>query len=105
MANSINVTPEKLRQTSGEFATIKGSVQAETNRMMSIVNELNGVIWTGEARTAYTSKFSGLQADMGKILTMIQEHVDDLQQIASEYERAESSGVQQAQSLKSNVLG
>lgn len=104
MGNLIHVTPEKLRQTSGEFVTIKGSVQAETNRMMSIVNELNGTIWTGEARTAYTTKFTGLQGDIAKILTMIQEHVDDLTQIANEYERAENAGIQQAHSLKSNVI-
>lgn len=101
---TIEVTPEKLRQTSGEFASTRSSIQTKTNRMISIVHELSGNKWTGQAQQAYVSKFSSIEGDVQKLLKMIQDHCDNLQKIAAEYEKAEQSGIQQASTLKTNVI-
>jgi len=104
MANTINVTPEKLRATASAFDGTNNQIQSLTQQMTQIITGLSGNIWTGEAKEAYSSKFTGLQDDINKIHKMISEHVTDLNEIAQEYERAEKSNVSQAQALKTDVI-
>ena len=104
MANEIHVTPAKLNATASAFDGTNNTIQSLTNRMTQIVTGMSGSIWSGEAATAYVSKFTGLQDDINKIHKMINEHVVDLQQMAQEYERAEQNSMSQAQSLKSDVI-
>ena len=105
MANYLKVTPEKLNAVSseleGEGTTMKGC----TDRMVSLVNEISGDIWSGDAANAYRTKFSGLQDDMATLYRLVQEHVSDLQEIAANYTEAETANEEAAGALNAQVLG
>lgn len=103
MEGILKVTPEKLIQTSGEFATTGNQMKSLTSEMMSLVQGMKG-IWQGEAASAYGNKFQSLQTDMDKLYRMVQEHVKDLQEMAALYQKAEAGNAQQSGSLSSNVV-
>lgn len=103
MEGILKVTPEKLIQTSGEFAGTGGQMKNLTGEMMSLVQGLKGV-WQGEASAAYGSKFASLQNDMDKLCRMVQEHVNDLQEMAAHYQRAELGNADQSGGLHTNVV-
>lgn len=103
MEGILKVTPEKLIQTSGEFATTGNQMKSLTSEMMSLVQGMKG-IWQGEAANAYGNKFQSLQTDMDKLYRMVQEHVKDLQEMAALYQKAEAGNAQQGGSLNSNVV-
>ena len=87
MEGMLRVTPEKLLQTSGEFATLGNQMKNLTGQMLSQVRKLNGV-WQGEAATAYGNRFDSLSPDMEKLYRMVQEHVQDLHEMARQYQSA-----------------
>ncbi len=103
MEGRILATPEKLRATSSQFGDTNNRISKLTAEMTGLINGSMGV-WTGEAAQAYNKKFTDLQRDIAKINKMINEHVQDLQQMASEYEAAEQANISQAQSLKTDVI-
>ena len=104
MANIIKVEPQRLRSAAGELSSTSGQIRNATNGMTSTVTSLSGSIWSGEAANAFVNKFNGLQDEISKIDTMINEHVDDLQRMANEYEKAEMTNANYASSLNDNVF-
>ena len=104
MADYLKVTPEKLNAVSseleGEGTTMKGC----TDRMVSLVNEISGEVWSGDAATAYKAKFTGLQDDMDTLYRMITEHVNDLQEMATHYSEAETANQKVAANLSSEII-
>ena len=52
-----------------------------TGEMLSLIKSTNS-IWQGEAATAYGNKFASLSPDMEKLYRMVNEHVQDLQEMA-----------------------
>lgn len=103
MEGILKVTPEKLIQTSGEFAATGNQIKGLTGEMMSLVQGMKG-IWLGEASSAYGNKFQSLQTDMDRLYRMVQEHVKDLQEMAELYQRAEAGNTEQGGSLRNNVV-
>ncbi|MCM1135546.1 MAG: WXG100 family type VII secretion target [Clostridium sp.] len=103
MEGILKVTPEKLIQTSGEFAAAGNQMKNLTSEMMSLVQGMKG-IWQGEAADTYGSKFQSLQTDMDRLCRMVQEHVEDLQEMAAQYQKAEAGNTEQGGSLNSNVV-
>ncbi|MBQ8596380.1 MAG: WXG100 family type VII secretion target [Lachnospiraceae bacterium] len=103
MEGILKVTPEKLIQSSGEFATMGGQMKSLTSEMMSEVQGMKSV-WQGEASGAYTAKFYSLQSDMDRLYRMVQEHSDDLQQMASGYQTAETGNTEQGNGLHANII-
>ena len=104
MANKILVTPQKLKNTATQFNSTGNSVKSITNQMTSTVKSLTGQVWTGDAATAYTKKFDGLQDDINKFTKMISDHAQELEQIADNYEKAETENTSEANSLSSDVF-
>ena len=104
MANYLKVTPEKLNTVSseleGEGTTMKGC----TDRMVNLVNEISGDIWSGDAANAYRTKFTGLQDDMALLYRMVQDHVRDLQEIAANFAEAETANQEAAGALNEQVV-
>ena len=86
MEGILKVTPEKLIQTSGEFATTGNQIKNLTSEMMSQVHGMRS-LWQGEAASAYGNKFSSLQQEM-----------------AGQYQRAEAGNAQQGSGLRTNVV-
>lgn len=103
MEGILKVTPEKLIQTSGEFAATGNQMKNITSEMIAQIQEMKG-IWQGEAAGAYGGKFSSLQTDMDKLYRMVQEHVKDLQEMAAAYQRAEAGNAEQGSGLNTNVI-
>lgn len=103
MEGMLKVTPEKLIQTSGEFSSLGGQMKSLTGEMLSLIKSLNSV-WSGEAASAYGNKFDSLAPDMEKLYRMVQEHVQDLQEMAGQYQSAESGNMEQGSSLNSNII-
>lgn len=103
-AGILRVTPEKLQATASSFEGTASQVNSLTQQMTSLVTSLSGQVWSGEAATAYVTKFNGLQDDMNRIYKMIKEHSDDLIQMAQQYSTAESANVDLASSLSADII-
>lgn len=103
MTGSLLVTPEKLIGTSEEFKSTMAQVTTLTTSMMDLVHSMKGA-WEGEASTAFQNKFNELQDDIQRIANMINEHVNDLNDIAQVYQKAEAKGMEISNSLSGNVL-
>lgn len=91
MAGTVKVDTQKLRSTAGEFQSTLGQIRSITGNMIQTVGQLSGTVWSGDAATAYTNKFNGLQDEMQRIHKMVEEHGNDLQQMAATYEQAEQT--------------
>lgn len=104
MANIIKVETSKLRSAASQFSTTSGQIKNATNAMTQAINQLTGSVWSGEAATAYINKFNGLNDEIAKIDKMINEHVQDLNDMAAEYDRAENENRQTASALTSDLF-
>ena len=104
MANIIKVETGKLRSAASQFSSTSTQIKNATNAMTQAINQLSGAVWSGEAASSYIKQFTGLNDEIQKIDKMLQEHVQDLQDIATEYDRAESENRQTASSLTNNLF-
>ena len=103
MEGTLLVTPAELKNTANTFQSKAGEVKSLHDEMMSKVSALSGS-WTGGASEAYNGKFRSLQASIEKINRMIMEHVNDLNNMADEYERAETAATNAANDLPASTL-
>lgn len=104
MTGTLKVEPSKLKSTATAFQSTGNAIKSLTNQMTNLVNGLTGSVWSGDAASAYTNKFKGLQDDINRMIAMVNEHVSDLQEMAAEYEKAESANVSAASALSSDVI-
>lgn len=103
MEGILKVSPEQLISTAGDFSSRASNISSLTGEMISKVNALANA-WEGEAATAYMTKFNGLQDDIEKIVSMVQEHAKDLNDMAAQYRNAESQNASDFESLSSDVI-
>ena len=103
MEGTLLVTPEKLQSTASSFQSKAAQVKSLHDNMIAKVNSLSSS-WTGEAASAYNSKFTALQASMDKIYAMITEHVNDLNAMAEQYNVASTAALNAANELPTSTL-
>ena len=103
MEGMLKVTPEKLIQASGDFSALGGQIKGLTGEMLSLIRGLGGE-WLGEAASAYGRKFDSLEPDMERLYRLVQEHVQDLQEMARQYKAAESGNTSKGSGLQSHVV-
>lgn len=103
MDGILKVTPEQLEATSNEFSAKGTTISNLTSQMMQLVEGL-GSIWEGEAATAYMGKFRQLDDDIQRMNRMIQEHVNDLNDMARVYRDAETANQDEIASLTGDVI-
>ena len=103
MEGILRVTPEQLEQTAGEFSSKGTTVGNITSQMTQLVEGLSSV-WEGEASTAYLTKFRQLDDDIQKMIRMVQEHADDLNEMARVYREAETANQDEIQELAGDVI-
>ena len=103
MEGILKVTPEQLETAAGEFANKGTTVGNLTSEMTQLVEGLNSV-WEGEAATAFTTKFRQLDDDIQKMVKMIQEHSNDLNEMARVYREAESINQDEIAALAGDVI-
>lgn len=101
-AGILKVTPEKLSQAASEFSNSGKNINDMTIEMMSIVDSLKS-IWQGNAASDFTGRFNGLRDDIERINRIIEEHVNDLNQMAIEYQNAEEQSVEESAKLVSDI--
>jgi len=103
MEGQLLVTPEELQKTAGEFSAEGSTVKGITSEMMNLVTELTST-YEGDAATAFLTKFKALQEDMNQIDAKIQEHVNDLNEMAANYQTAENTLTEQNSALQSDYI-
>lgn len=103
MEGIIKVAPEKLIAAAGEFSSKASTVSTLTSSMTQLAAGLSSA-WEGEASAAYIGKFNSLEDDIQKMISMIREHADDLQEMARLYQEADQYGLDQAGSLPADVI-
>lgn len=103
MQGELLVTPQALKTTSNSFGQSNRTVNSTMNSMMQKVTSLRSA-FEGDAASAYIQQFSRLQEDMSKVNKKIAEHVQDLQDMATNFEKSENKNVQANRALKTNYI-
>lgn len=103
MQGTLLVTPQQLKNTANSFSSRAQSVNTVTNEMMNKVRGMRSA-FDGEAGSKYITQFNKLQEDMNQIQRKIKEHVEDLNQMASNYESTENQNIQANASLRTNYI-
>jgi WXG100 family type VII secretion target len=104
MTGTLKVTPQELKNTASSFKSTGDQVKKLTQQMTDLVNSLTGSVWSGDAASAYTKKFKGLQNDITRMQKMINEHVTDLNAMAAEYDKTEKANQALANALAADVI-
>ena len=103
MADIIKVSTEQLRSGASQFESEAGNLNNIISRIAEIASSI-GSAWKGEASSSYTSKFSSLQQDGQVLYNRVKEHCTDLNEIAAQYDQAESAANEQAGGLPTGVI-
>ena len=103
MEGKLLVDPQQLKNTATSFGNRSKTIVSLTQNMMTLVRGLNSA-YTGEAATAYINTFSKLEEDMTQINNKIQEHVTDLNDMATGYEKTHTALTQENAALKSDYI-
>ena len=103
MEGTILVTPEELESTANEFNGIMNQVKTLASQMTDTVSSTS-VKWQGDASDAYRAKFNQLNDDIARLAAMINEHVTDLNQMASVYRSKEQANMELGNSLAGDIV-
>lgn len=103
MEGILRVTPEQLEAAANEFSAKGTSAGNLTSQMMQLIEGLNRV-WEGEAASAYMTRFRQLDKDIQRMIRMIQEHAEDLNEMAGIYRNAETGNQELAAGLSGDVI-
>lgn len=104
MNGKLNVEPAKLENAATSFSNTGNTIGNLTKSMTQMVNQISGDVWSGDAANAYKKKFNNLQDDINKMIRMVNEHVEDLRNMANQYKTTEESNKALAQSLADNII-
>lgn len=103
MDAELKVTPADLRATATEFQGIHSQMTSQIEQMKELVRNTSQS-WEGAAGNTFRSRFNELDDDMTKLKNMINEHVNDLQEMANRYETAENENEADAAALRGDVI-
>ncbi len=103
MQGIIKVSPQLLVNTATEFGTQGTNISNLTTSMMDLVVGLAGS-WEGEAANTFITKFRGLEDDIQRMIGMVQEHTNDLEEMAQNYQNADEVNASDASGLSDNVI-
>lgn len=103
MEGIIKVSPQVLTNTASEFSSQGTAVGNLTSEMMNLITGMAST-WEGDAATAYITKFKGLEDDVQKMIRMIQEHSNDLEEMARIYMDADRQNAEETNNLSADVI-
>lgn len=101
---TLKVTPAQLRSKANEFDSEANKLKSTTQKMMTLINGINGSVWSGDAAKAYKGQFAKLEDDNRKMYNKVHEYSTDLDAIAKEYDKVEQENQAIAQSLATDVI-
>jgi len=99
----LRVTPEVLYQKSGE-AGRQLSAMRESFRSMQDMVRASAYYWQGEAGELHRASYEQRAKEAEDIFKRLQEHVDELQVMASGYEKMEKKVQAKIEPLSENVI-
>ena len=99
----LRVSPEQLINTANEFSSIGNTVRTITASLLEKMTGFAGIYESAEA-TEYMAKARGLEDDIARLNGMIQEHVNDLNDMAQRYIQANSANAGAVGALQGDVI-
>lgn len=103
ITGTLKVDSQVLKNTADSFKQQSDSIRTLTTQMIDEVTAMNGA-WESDAQQTYCQKFKSLDGDMAQMILMINEHVDDLKEMAAQYEKSESTNTSTASALKVDYI-
>ena len=103
ITGTLKVDSQVLKNTADSFKKQSDSIRTLTTQMIDEVTSMNGA-WESDAQQAYCPKYKSLDGDMAQKILMINEHVDDLKEMAAQYEKSEASNTSTAGALKVDYI-
>lgn len=103
MEGIIKVSASTLRATSECFRAQAGNVTNLTSSIVEIISSL-ACTWEGDAAQGYVSKLRGLEDDLGRLSLTIQQYSVALEEIANQYQMADSHNIEEILSLPNHVI-
>lgn len=99
----LKVTPEQLQSKAGEIDGQISKIETAFDGISSIIDSSTNY-WQGEASDSYRSKYKSEKDDIAKMLKRVKEHVTDLNNIASNYTKAEAKNKDMSNQLPADVI-
>lgn len=97
--NNLRISSAELRDKATLISTKASEMKTTEEKMFSIAETINGAVWSGDTQSMYVSRFEELRESIPVVHTRIDEIVADMNQIATEYEKAEEITAEYVQSL------
>ncbi len=93
MAGEVSVQREAINRAAGQLDEAYGVVTGLRTQLASHAQELQGA-WQGQASTAFQNVYTSFDADLGKILTAMNQLHDNMMSTHSTYNATESQQTQ-----------
>ncbi|WP_432627718.1 WXG100 family type VII secretion target [Brotaphodocola sp.] len=95
----ISVTSSQIRKTKETLQSYNQSFKSQVTRLDESEQKLN-TMWEGQANEQFHSAFSSDKSYMDGFYNLINQFCEALEQIATEYDKAESQNVETAKVRK-----
>ena len=105
MEGILKVNPEQMISAAAELSTCRTTIGNITTSMTDIVHSISPAAYTGEDAQAYIAKFDGLQGDISKIHALVEKHISDLNEMATNFKNAQASNIATFESLPIDGIG
>ena len=99
----LRVTPETLEQEAGEFTDLIREIKGRFDRIQSVASKTKSY-WRGEAGDQDREGYASFQEDIDFVLRRLEEHPDDLLQMAGIYRQAERDVTSTNAALKTDLI-
>ena len=100
---TLNVSTETMYTKAQEAETQLGRMKQSFETMQNLVQSSTSY-WQGEAGDVHRTTYQACEKKAEEIFKRLQEHVDDLRNMAAGYERAESAAINRIETLSSDVI-
>ncbi len=104
ISRTIRVTPETLTRKAVDLDTNASDVMLLTTHMTEKALELTGRIWSGEAQSAFVTRFKTLQDTINQYTPLLQKHASNLKIIAGQYAAVETEAKDLSSGLPGNIF-
>lgn len=92
MATTIQVTPKTLRTKADDLRSQNKTLRSHLDQLRTQANSLDGM-WEGDAHNAFKSDFTNNMSKIEQFCSAIDTYATALENIANQYETAESKNV------------
>ena len=87
--DNIRTSPEVLRAKATEISSQASDMKSTADKMFTIVDTINGSVWSGTAQATFVKQFEDLRDDAENVYKSVMKMVEDLNKIAADYDENE----------------